>query len=69
MTTATNKISTVYVKASYTYDQGVPRAMEAQGVKLDPRGVEIPLAALAAAGVRYVRGNPGCQGALRFIRD
>jgi hypothetical protein len=62
-------METVWIKGSFTYDQFACLALERVGAKmpLPSKGGEVSVAALAAAGLVYIRGNPGCKGALRFL--
>jgi len=56
------------VKGTWTFTQDACFALRKQGVNLTGmptnKGVSIPLGALEAAGVKYIRGNPEKKGLL-----
>ena len=58
----------IYVKGTWTFSQGACFALRAQGINLTQldtsKGILIPVAALEAAGVKYVPGSPETKGLL-----
>jgi|688.fasta_scaffold24984_3 hypothetical protein len=58
----------IYVKGTWTFTQEACFALRAVGINLTEKdtrkGFLIPAAALDAAGVKYVRGNPETKGLL-----
>lgn len=58
----------IYIKGTWTFTSGACFALRAVGINLTEldtnKGFCIPAAALEAAGVRYVRGNPETKSLL-----